>query len=257
MTPSLPYSTGDAFPRDAKARFLAAIDTITDLGDGPQRLCAACVMVLPVQRAGIVLNVSGIGLEVLAASDAVAEKVEWTQVTLGEGPAVDSIAAAVPMSLVDPGRGDRWPVFLSEIRNLGLGGIYAVPLNVGAIKVGALDLYSAAGETLCAQDMGDAVAIAEILTAVLLSIGPDGRLPDSLGPWWNQPLSTREVHQATGMTMAQLGIDARSAYVRLQAFAFGNRRLLNDVARDVVTRRLRFHPESDEGLPPGQEAPKC
>ncbi len=212
---------------------------------------------LPVQRAGIVLNVSGIGLEVLAASDAVAEEVEWTQVTLGEGPAVDSIAAGVPMSLVDLGRSDRWPVFLSEIRNLALGGIYALPLSVGAIKVGALDLYSATGDTLCAQPRADGVAIAEILTAVLLSIGPDGRIPDSLGPWWNQPLSTREVHQATGMVMAQLGIDARSAYFRLQAFAFGNRRLLNDVARGVVGRSLRFHPDSDEGLTPGQEAPRC
>ena len=249
--------TGNALPRDPKARFMAAIDTLTHLGDGPQRLCAACVMALPVQRAGILLNVSGMGLEVLAASDAVAERVEWTQVTLGEGPAVDSIAAGVPMSLFDPARSERWPVFLSEVRNLGLGEIYALPLNIGAIKVGALDLYSATGDTLCGQDMGDAVAIAEILTAVLLSIGPDGRIPDSLGPWWNQPLSTREVHQATGMAMAQRGIDARSAYVRLQAFAFGNRRLLNDVARDVVSRRLRFHPEPDEGPTPGQEAPKC
>ncbi len=44
MTPSFPDSTGNAFPRDAKARFLTAIDAITYLGDGPQRLCAACVM---------------------------------------------------------------------------------------------------------------------------------------------------------------------------------------------------------------------
>jgi len=243
--------------RDPKGRFLSAIDSITDLGNGPQRLCSACVLALPVQRAGIVLNVSGVGLEVLSASDAVAETIEWTQVTLGEGPAVDSIATGVPMSLADLSRGDRWPVFLSEIRNLAVGGIYALPLNIGVIKVGALDLYTAVGQPLSAADFADALAIAEMLTAVLLTIGPDGLVPGELGPWWNQPLSTREVHQATGMVMAQLGVDARSAYVRLQGFAFMSGRLLNDVARDVVSRRMRFQPEPDDGLPSGQETPTC
>jgi hypothetical protein len=123
--------------------------------------------------------------------------------------------------------------------------MYALPLQVGAIKVGVLDLYCAPGDSLDGQDFADAVSVAELLTGVLLAVGPDGRLPETLGPWWNQPLATREVHQATGMIMAQLGIDARSAYVRLQAFAFGNGQPLRDVARDIVGRRLRFKAESD------------
>lgn len=253
MTPS----ANPAGPNDAKARFLSAIDTIRDVRDDPQRLCSACVLTLPVQRAGILLNVSGTGLDVLSASDAVAEKAEWTQVTLGEGPAVESIATGLPMSLADPHRSDRWPVFLSEIKSLDVGGIYAFPLNIGVIRVGALDLYTAVGDPLGAQDFADALAIAEILTGVLLSMGPDGLLPQTLGPWWNQPVSSREVHQATGMVMAQLGVDARSAYVRLQAFAFVNGRLLNDVAGEVVSRRLRFQPEPDDGLSSGRDTPIC
>lgn len=250
-------SAEPADPPDAKARFLSAIETTGDGGDGPQRLCGACVQALPVLRAGIVLNVSGVGLEVLSASDPVAEEVEWTQVTLGEGPAVEAIATGVPISLADPGRGDRWPVFLSEIKKLGVDGIYALPLNIGAIKVGVLDLYPAAGESLSGPDFADALAIAEVLTGVLISIGPDGLVPGVLGPWWKQPLSSREVHQATGMVMAQLGVDARSAYVRLQAFAFVNGLLINDVAGEVVSRRLRFQPEPDDGFTSGREAPTC
>jgi hypothetical protein len=111
--------------------------------------------------------------------------------------------------------------------------------------VGVLDLYCAPGESLDGPDFADAVAVAELLTAVLLAVGPDGRIPESLGPWWNQPPGTREVHQATGMIMVQLGIDARSAYVRLQAFAFGNSQTLRDVARDVVGKRIRFDPDPD------------
>jgi hypothetical protein len=232
--------------QDARTRFLAAVDTIADHEDGAGRLCAACVLALPVQRAGIVLNVSGIGLEVLAASDQVTERIEWIQVTLGEGPAVDSISRGLPISVPDLTQAHgRWPMFFSEIGPSGLGGMYALPLQIGAIKVGALDLYSAAGAPLGATDFAEAIAISELVTGVLLHSDRDGRVPGPLGPWWNQPLSTREVHQATGMVMAQLGVDARSAYVQLQAFAFGNSRLLRDVANDVVNRRKRFHPDTE------------
>ena len=47
------------------------------------------------------------------------------------------------------------------------------------------------------------------------------------------------------MIMAQLGVDAREAYVRLQAFAYAHRRLLVDVAHGVVRRRLRFDQDPD------------
>jgi len=242
----------------AKSRFLAAIEEVRDRDDAAGRLCGACVLALPVRRAGIVIKVPGVGLEVLSASDAVAERVEWTQITLGEGPAVDAIARGVPQSQSDLTRARGvWPVFLAEIATFGIGGVFAIPLQIGAIKVGALDLYCDARAPLGGPEFADAVAISELVTALLLNLDDDGHMPGSLGPWWNQPPSTREVHQATGMVMAQLGTDARSAYVRLQSFAFGNRRLLRDVAKDVVERRLRFHPDADDSSAPEQLAPKC
>ena len=118
-----------------------------------------------------------------------------------------------------------------------IGSMYALPLSIGAIGVGVLDLYCEAGKPLGASQFADAVAIAELITAILLKADSGGTLPASLGPWWNQPPSAREVHQATGMVMAQLGTDARAAYVRLQAFAFAHNRLITDVASDVVHRR--------------------
>ena len=243
-------------PIDAKARFLAAVEQVPENAIGAQRLCAACVLALPVRRAAIAISVHGIGLEVLAASDQIAAQTEWTQVTLGEGPGVDAVSYGAPISVpVLAQLGARWPMFTSEVAGSGIGAMYALPLQVGAINVGVLDLYCGPGESLDGPAFGDAVAVAELLTAVLLTAGHDSPVPDSLGPWWNQPLGTREVHQAAGMMMAQLGIDARSAYVRLQAFAFGNGRLLDDVARDVVGGTLRFDPDSGDGTASVPPAP--
>jgi len=228
-------------PQDARARFLAAVEQVPGSASGPARLCAACVLALPVQHAAIAISVAGVGLEVLAATDQVAEQQEWTQVTLGEGPGVDAVASGGPVALLSLAQAaGRWPLFVQEFVGTGLGAMYAFPMQVGTIRVGVLDLYCAAGEILDGSDFAAAVSISELLAAVLLALGPDDQLPATLGPWWNQPLATREVHQATGVIMAQLGIDARSAYVRLQAFAFGNRQQLRDVARGVIDRRIRL-----------------
>jgi hypothetical protein len=48
------------------------------------------------------------------------------------------------------------------------------------------------------------------------------------------------VHNAAGMVSVQEGIGVTEALIRLRAFAFGNDRLLADVADDVVARRLRL-----------------
>ena len=204
------------------------------------------MLALPVQRAGIAVHVAGIGLEVLCASDGVAERVEWLQVTLGEGPGVDAVASGGPVVVSDLRAPDgRWPMFAAEAIESGIGAMYALPLQVGAIRVGVLDLYRDTTAGLDTSDFADAVAVADVLTAILLTVGRTGQINGSLGPWWDQPLGTREVHQATGMIVAQLEVTAAEAYVRLQAFAFLYGRLLGDVAHDVVHRRVRFDPDAD------------
>jgi hypothetical protein len=42
------------------------------------------------------------------------------------------------------------------------------------------------------------------------------------------------------MVSVQLGVSVNEALIRLRAYAFGNSRQLDDVADDVIARRLRF-----------------
>jgi hypothetical protein len=53
-------------------------------------------------------------------------------------------------------------------------------------------------------------------------------------------LSRVEVSQATGMLVAQLGIEPTEALVRLRAHAYATGRAATDVARDILDRRLRL-----------------
>lgn len=233
-------------PLGARARFLAGIEKASARGDRPARLCEACVMALPVQRAGIAVQVADSVLEILCASDRVAERVEWIQITLGEGPGMHAVATGGPvvvpdLAVMEP----RWPMFVPAAIESGIAAMYVMPLQVGAIRVGVLDLYRDTATRFVRSDFADAVAIAELVTTILLTMGQGGWVNGSLGPWWDQPLGTREVHQATGMMMAQLSVSAREAYVRLKAYAYVNGRLLDDVAHAVVHHGLRFDPEAD------------
>jgi AmiR/NasT family two-component response regulator len=67
---------------------------------------------------------------------------------------------------------------------------------------------------------------------------------DPGGSWLDHSHSSRaEIHQATGIVLAQLGVSAQQALARMRGYAFVEQRLLIDVARDVVSRRLQFTEE--------------
>lgn len=237
-------ATGPMNPGDnhhAQARFIKAMQPLPEDAATPLRLCRACVTGLPIERSGISVHSDEFGLEFLSASDAVAERLEWSQITLGQGPAVDAFNTGEPVVALAPGEeADRWPLFVRELDDQSPESIWALPLQLGAVRVGVLDLYRSSPIPLTGREMSDAVQVAEVVTAILLAAGRSGRLVAPLTEWWNQPLPTREVHQATGMLVVQLGVGAREAYARLQAHAFASGRPLDAVAHDVVFRRLRF-----------------
>jgi AmiR/NasT family two-component response regulator len=93
--------------------------------------------------------------------------------------------------------------------------------------------------------LAGAIAAAELAGVPLLDL-LDGDLQaavaDSNSNAWAElnALSRVEVSQATGMLVAQLGVDPAEALVRLRAHAYTTGRSATDVARDVLERRLKL-----------------
>ena len=59
------------------------------------------------------------------------------------------------------------------------------------------------------------------------------------GDWWlDLPEQREQVHQAVGMLIAAFGIPADQALARLRGYAFAVGRLVDEVAHDIVARRL-------------------
>jgi len=207
-----------------------------------EHVCAAAVSATGVSGAALSLMLSATPRETIYASDQVASELEELALTLGEGPGVDACAGSPALvgDLTAPDCLARWPVFAPAAANAGIHAMFALPLQVGAIRLGVLDLYRAQPGDLDREQLADALVLADTACALLLDAAQ--REPPRRGGRWPEPASPRhpEVHQATGMITVQLGVTAAVALIRLRAYAYAHDRRLRDVAGDVVARRLRF-----------------
>jgi len=212
-------------------------------GGGVAAACHASVRVLPVQRAAIVIDENEAGVQPWFASDEVAAWVEAMQATAGEGPAVDAVATGLPVAAADlTGTRERWPEFAAALaRTHSSGALIAVPLRLGAVRVGALDLYRDAPGPLDTRMIAAGMHVADLIAEQLAPIcALDREIPGQAPHWLDRPLASRVIHQAAGMIVAQLDVGVREAYVRLRAYAFGHAMSLSEVAAQVVARRIRL-----------------
>lgn len=160
--------------------------------------------------------------------------------TLGEGPGRDCVSAGVPVLVADlADAAARWPAFTPAALDLGVRAVFALPLRIGAISVGTLVAHRGTPGLLRNGQLVDALALADALTALLLRRGTDGTAR-AIDEGDDPPTHRFEVHQATGMISVQLGVSLSDALLRLRAYAYADDRPLNEVAADVVARRLRL-----------------
>jgi hypothetical protein len=212
-----------------------------------QRLCAALIAALPVDGAGVALMTAAGHGGLLVASDAPAASMEDLQETLGEGPCLDASRGGTPVLLPDLVQSgtNRWPTFTMSAADAGIAAVFAFPLQVGAIRLGVLDLYRRTTGSLDRLELAEALDFASAATTILLELQqgtPIGQL---------HPLRAdaadghREIHQATGMVSVQAAVGLTEALLLLRARAYATERPLFDIASDVVHRRLIFLSESD------------
>ncbi|MQA95893.1 MAG: ANTAR domain-containing protein [Streptosporangiales bacterium] len=214
-----------------------------------EHVCLSCVESLPADAAGLSMITAGAGREPVCGVGLLADRMEELQATLGEGPSIDAGTGGGPVLVPDltiPSPLERWPVFAPAAAEAGAGAIFALPLQVGPVRLGVLTVTMYRPGPLRPEQLADASTYADVALALILDAR--GGIEDSrLSGKAIDGLAEKrmEVHQATGMVSVQLGIGVDDALVSLRAYAYAHNRRLIDVARDVVDRRLRFAPDRD------------
>jgi len=111
-------------------------------------VCAAAVAAVKVDGAGVTVMVSPTVRDTVHATDRVAGELEEWQLTFGQGPCVDAFSDGGPVLAADLRAADhlaRWPVFTPAALGSGARAVFAMPLQVGTIRLGVLDLYRRQG----------------------------------------------------------------------------------------------------------------
>lgn len=211
-----------------------------------RRLCSA---------AGRSLAASGVGVSVMAdngmrgvaaVSEPAYEAIEDLQFTLGEGPCLDAFATRRPVLVPELAAEAmrRWPGYTPAAHNRGLRAVFAFPLQVGAARLGVLDVFRVEPGALTAEHLRLASAFADVAVTTLLD-GQAQAAPGTAADGLDDVMDQRaELFQAQGMIAVQLGISLADALARLRAHAYTHNRPLGEVAQDVVARRLTF--DSDQ-----------
>jgi hypothetical protein len=226
---------------DRLGRILAVLSAGEDTWSSA-RLCEACPGITGVTGAGVMLMSGEVPRGSLSASDGVSRLIEELQYTLGEGPCVDAYrqdqVVAEP-DLADPAT-TRWPAFTPAALRAGARAVFGFPLHAGTVRLGALNLYRDRPGPLTGDQHADALVLAGVVARWVLETQA-GAAPGAVAEELEAGADFHfAVHNAAGMVSVQEDISITEALILLRAYAFSSDRSLDDVAQDVIARRLRL-----------------
>jgi hypothetical protein len=210
------------------------------------RLCRACVELLKIDGAAISVMHSGATQGTFGSSGELSRRLDEFQFTFGEGPCLDAVSRGRPIlvaDLSDPEE-NRWPAFSGAVLGAGVRAVFALPVAITTVQVGALDLFRKEPGSLVESSLTGGLLAAELAALPLLDLMTDDYVAwnDDLDgeDKWAQLASLQrvEVYQATGMIMGQLDVGPTEALVRLRAHAFAQGLTASEVAWAIVERRL-------------------
>lgn len=169
-----------------------------------------------------------------AGTDPQVEQLDALQYQLDEGPC---LSAWRELTVLRSGGQDderRWPSWLPRARQLGMQAFMSAPLINGASAIGAIKVYSTAVEAFDERDedllrrFGQQAAI---FVGNVLTVRAAARVSDQL----KETLHFRDLTaMARGILMARRGISADEAFRELMAESYRSRRLVRDVAAQIV-----------------------
>jgi len=184
----------------------------------------------------------------VCASDPLAARIDELQFDLGEGPRWEALRTRLPVLVPDVHDTSpfSWPVFSKAVLETDAAALFVFPLTVGALDLGVVELHRTKPGNLSHADHAAAGALAGQTAWQLLRRVLSVNSPDTDPAVEAALMSRREIHQATGMVLAQAGVSAADALLLLRAHAFANALTLRETADEVLLRRLSFAPRNDQ-----------
>ena len=204
------------------------------------RLCQACVDLLDVDGAAITMVTGTLSQATYGASSDRSRRLDEYQYTFGEGPCLDAARSgrAVLVADLDSPTENRWPGYSDAVLREGVRAVFAFPIVLASASIGALDLFRRGAGPLTSEEVEGSRLVAELAGLPLLDLVAALGTGDTGEPGPLEALDRIEVHQATGMVIAQLDVPAAEALLRIRGHSIATGRSVSEVAWAIIERRL-------------------
>ncbi|GAA3546901.1 GAF and ANTAR domain-containing protein [Amycolatopsis ultiminotia] len=237
-TPESPTQALRDRERRVSRTFVRLADTLVadfDIADFLNMLTEQCTDLLDVSAAGVILLGPDETLQVAATSSERAELLELFAVETDDGPCLDCVRTAAPVSCEDlSAEAHRWPRFTAAAAECGFRAAQALPMRLREQTVGVLTLLSIDPGGADRRDLDLGQALADVATIGILqqrTIEHGDQLTEQL----HTALRSRIViEQAKGVLAAHSAISMDEAFARLRRYARDHNRRLTELARSVI-----------------------
>ncbi|MGZ5404300.1 MAG: GAF and ANTAR domain-containing protein [Nocardioides sp.] len=219
--------------------FVEVADTLVDefdVVDFLEDLTAKAAVVSGAAAVGLVLSDQQDRVRFMAASNQSGKMLELLQIQNDEGPCLDCITTGTPVVNADlANAGDRWPVFAPRAIEAGFQSVHAFPMRLRDRVIGALNLFGTEDAHFDPDEVRVVQALADVATIAIIH---ERNLvqADVVTEQLQAALNSRIViEQAKGALAQAQGISPGEAFGLLRTRARSSRKLLGDVAQDVLT----------------------
>jgi ANTAR domain/GAF domain len=187
----------------------------------------------------------GEAMRTVAAQSERAAALELIQEQHGAGPCIDSHRTARPVLVADlTDHPRKWEEFTRAAATMGVVSVAAIPLRLGGVGLGVLDLYHDSQHQWTIQEVRLAEPARPDGRELHVRAVPSRRTATQL----QQALDSRVIiEQAKGMLAERMGITIDAAFGRLRARARDHNTPLRAVADAVVQRELEPGTRSESG----------
>jgi GAF domain-containing protein len=222
--------------------FVELADTMVsdfDVAELMLRLADACLELLEVDAAGLMLLDANGALRLVASAPDVMHDLEVFELQSEEGPSLDTIRTGKAVINIDVQRAsERWPRFTAAALAAGIRSTHAMPLRLRGDLIGAVNLSSKVEQQLSDGDVALGQALADVATIALLQHRAS-RDQTILAEQLQVALNTRIlVEQAKGILAERTGLHPAETFQHLRTFARTTGQPLQSVAWQVIEGRI-------------------
>jgi GAF domain-containing protein len=210
-----------------------------DIVDLLDRLAAACVRLLDVAAAGLLLNDQQGHLAVVASSSEETRLLEIFQLQNDQGPCLECVRTGAPVISGDLDADRlRWPLFASVALEAGFRSVAALPLRLREQTIGGLNLFGRRAGPVSPENQRLAQALADVATIGILQQRSAQRTT-VLAEHLQRALNSRVViEQAKGVLAERNAMSMEAAFDALRLYSRDHNIKLTNLAVAVVHQNL-------------------